>query len=574
MAIVLPASTKLTFGTKVTELNSIRAAALEERATYEPEWRDISDYMRIRRSRAQTTQVAQDRRRARSNKWLHEQGIFASRTLGAGMLAGVSSPSRPWLKMTTSDRELNEFRDNKLWLDDVTRQLLRVFAVSNYYHQKQTAFQDMGDYGQGPVLIDEDFDDVINCYASPVGEYYMSINHKGVVDTLGRDMSRTVLQLMQRFGPGKVPREVQFDYDKGNYQRMYMLCHLVMPNVGQVKGMAGPRGMPFRSSYWCPGVAGDADNAILEVSGYSENPISAPRWDIQANDVYGDGPGSLALPAVKSLQALEKRKGQIVDKLAVPPLQGPASMKRETVTHRPGEMTYYPQMAGGQAAKVEPTYIVDPRALPAVSEEGAALMERIDRAYFADLFLRLAYSDRRQVTAREIEEIHEEKLIALGPVLERTHHEGLNMEIKRTLGILMRKGAVRPPPPSMRGADLKTEFTSLLAIAQRAVGIGTIERFSGYMGSIIAANPETMDKWDLDQTVDEYADMSGVPASIIRSDDQVQEIRDARNKAAQQQEQMDQLQQATDIAAQASQADTGRRSNLLADIIGNQGRVI
>jgi hypothetical protein len=316
-------------------------------------------------------------------------------------------------------------------------------------------------------------------------------------------------------------------------------------------------------------------NVIMQ-SGYEDNPISAPRWDVQPGDVYGDGPGILALPGSKSLQVLERRRGQIVDKLASAALQAPAAMRRETISHNPGAVTYYPDnLATGQGRNpITPLYQVDPASLTVIQAEGTEYERRIDEAYFVDLFLATINSDRRQVTAREIAEVHEEKLIALGPVLDRTHYEGLNRDVKRVVNLLARARVLPPPPKELDGMPLKIEYISLLAVAQRSVGATSIERFAGFIGNLAAGNPAVLDKWDMDQTVDEYGEVVGVPAAMVRSDEETAKIRQAR-------QQQEQAMQATALAssgAQAakvlSEADTGRGSNLLADIIGNQGRVI
>lgn len=568
----LPRQTGLKYGTQARPLQLRRSALSDERSTYLEEWIDIADYFRIRRSRAMNNGSASARKRQRTKKVLNEHGQFASRTLGAGMLAGVSSPSRPWLKLGTPDADLNEFRTVKAWLDAAQKAVYRAFAASNYYHVKQSAFQDMGDFGQGPVLIDEDYENIINCYCSPPGEYYLSVDHRGVVDTLMRDLSRTTMQLVVKFG-GEVPWEVRQAWDRGDTEKLWDIVHVVQPNTKRQPGAKGPLGMPWSSVYWMPGCSDVNDNSIVEVKGYSENPISAPRWDVQANDVYGDGPGSLALPGNKSLQALEKRKGQIIDKLAVPPLQAPSDMKHNVISHSPGQPSYYAASNGGQAP-IQPLYVINPDSLNRLSEEGDKIENRIDRAYFVDLFLRITNSDRRQVTATEIEEGHEEKLIALGPVLERTHYEGLNIEVKRAFGVLARSNVLPPPPPEMDGQPLKIDYTSLLAVAQRAIGVTTLERFTGYIGQLSAGNPETMDKFDMDQAVDEYSEFAGLPASVIRSDEDVAKIRKDRNAAAQQQQQMEMAGQAAEVAKTASMARTSDSSNLLADLIGNGGRIV
>lgn len=540
-----------------------------ERSEYYTEWQDISDYIQIRRGKFL---LDQQRKSRRSRKVLNETGTFASRTLGAGMLAGVSSPSRPWLKLLTPDPKLNEFASAKRWLDISQRMLYRAFQISNYYHVKQTQYRDMGDFGQGPMLIDEDFENGINCVISSPGEYFLDVNHRNQVDVLYREFQWSTTQCMKKFGYKNCSGIIKNAWDRGDKNSKFNILHAVEPNDYQERGAKGVRGMPFISVYMCTSASGN--DAILEVKGYRDNPISAPRWDVQSDDVYGDGPGSLMLPAVKSLQTLERRAGQIVDKITAPNMALPASMRNQVLNHNAGQPTYFPDaMFQGNAGRGYQLYQIDPRAPSSIGEQIARHEQRINTGYFVDLFLMLEQSDRRQITAREIEERHEEKLIALGPVLERTHYEGLNVEVDRTFGILARANVIPPPPPEMEGMTLKVEYTSLLAVAQKSVGVASMERFAGFMGNLSAGNPNVLDKWDMDQTVDEYSDLIGVPAAIIRSDEEADAIRKAREQKQQAAEGMAMAASGADTAKVLSETDTmrGGNSNLLADLLGGAG---
>lgn len=571
--IIFPAPRRLPYMTKRSELEGERSQLMQDRNEYLEEWKDISEYIQLRLGRYL---VGNNKKRRRSKAVLNEKGTFASRTCGAGMLAGVSSPSRPWLKLKTPNRALNENQEAKIWFNMAELYLYEVFASSNYYHSKQSSYRDMADFGQGPVLIDEDWENAINCYNSPPGEYWLAVDRRGVVDTMYRELQRTTKQLVQEFAAtGNIPTEVRDAWDRGDYNRPWTIIGVDQPNIHHVRGQLGPLGMVYSKVYYCMDVADNGNNAILGVSGCNKNPISSPRWDVQPGDIYGDGPGGLMLPTIKSLQILERRKGQMVDKMASPATQAPASMKKAkfAVNHMPGSNSFYPDIAaaGAGGTPIRPIYEVAGQQLQAVMMEQNILEQRIDVGYFVNLFMATLESDRRQVTATEIAERHEEKLIALGPVLERTHYEGLNHDVARAFEILMRHKVLPPPPEVLDGMALEVEYISLLATAQRAIGAGPIERFSGFMGNLAAGNPAILDKWDMDQTVDEYGDVVGVPASMIRSDDQVAQIRADRQKQEAAVQNAAMAQQTAETASVLSKADTGRDSNLLADILGGGG---
>ncbi len=571
----LGAPALLTFSTKVNQFNDRREQMTIERAVFLEEMRNIADHFRTRRGRFLLKDAGAKNKRS---SVVHEHGIFASRILGAGMSSGVASAARPWLKLVTPDSDLNEFKSVKLWLDDTQRKLYRIFAGSNYYGRRTASFRDMGDFGQGPLLIDQSFNDVISAYVSPPGEYYLATDMRGRANTLYRDIEFTVMQMSKMFGRN-MPREVLECYDRGSYEDKYTVVHVIEPNIRQIKGVPGPTGMPFLNLYYCLGVSDEDQNAVCLTSGYNELPFSCPYWEAQTPDPYGDGCGALAIGVCKSIQSTEKRRGQVVDKLAVPPTQAPASMEKKIINHRPGGNTYYPSNAmqnggAGRFGPVSPLYQIDPQSLVAIGEETGRLETRIDRAYYVDLFFMLSQSDRRLITAREVEEKHEEKLIGLGPVLDNVHTDGLDVEVTRTFSIAARAGILKPPPKELDGIPLKAEYTSILAVAQRALGVSAIERFSGFIGNLAAGKPDVMDKWDTDQTIDEYADTLGVPAGMVMSDDEVKKAREARAQAEQQQAGMEQLTQGAQAAKVLSEADTSRDSNMLADILGGSvGRV-
>lgn len=535
-----------------------------ERSSFEGHWQELSDYLAPRRGRFLVTDRNKDRR---STLILNPAGRLASRTLANGMMGGVTSPARPWFKLSTPDPDLAEVGAVKVWLDDVTRMMRQVFARSNFYNAIHTVYGELGTFGTASLLIDEDYDDVIRCYPFSIGEYYLANSHRLDVNTLYRECSYTVSQLVEMFGLDAVSTRVKDAWSRGSYDAWIECAHAIEPNPSHIEGRAGADGKPFRSVYY--EVGGDTDK-LLHKAGYYEWPAPSPRWDLLAGDVYGNSPGMDALPDVKALQIMEKRKAQGIDKMVNPPLQAPNNMKSFGISMLPGGVNYYD--AASASAGLRPVYEVQPR----LAELLGSMQEheqRIDRAFFADLFLMMAQSDRREITAREVDERHEEKLLQLGPVLERLHDELLNPVIDRVFAIMDRNGLLPPAPPDLKDVDLKVEYVGLLAQAQQAVAVGSIERFASFVGNLAAVNPAALDKFDMDQAVDEYGQAVGVAASLVIPDDQVMKIRGDRVQQQQMQQQMGMAQQAAEGAKTLSEVDTGSGGNLLANILGGGGTV-
>lgn len=184
----------------------------------------------------------------------------------------------------------------------------------------------------------------------------------------------------------------------------------------------------------------------------------------------------------------------------------------------------------------------------------------------------MATSDRREITAREIDERHEEKLLALGPVLEQLNQDLLDPLIDIAFSMMDRQGLIPEIPEELEGSSVKVEYISIMAQAQKAIGLGTIERISGFAGQMAQMDPGVLDKLDADQIIDIYGDMASVPPGVVRSDEDVEEIRAQRQQAQQQAQQQEQMAQAAGMAKDLSGASL-EGNNALTALTGGGSEV-
>jgi hypothetical protein len=181
----------------------------------------------------------------------------------------------------------------------------------------------------------------------------------------------------------------------------------------------------------------------------------------------------------------------------------------------------------------------------------AETRDRVRRGFYEDLFLMLAQSEQVQpVTAAEIHARQEEKLIALGPVLERTNDELLDPAVDRVFAMMVRVGAIPEPPEALQGMPLKVEYLSIMAQAQKLVGVTGQDRLVQSALGMVEAFPEVRHKVNVFQVMDRYGDMLGVDPKIVRSDKDAAALQAAEQQAAQQAQQADQ----NKTEAQAAQA--------------------
>lgn len=541
--------------TKRQQLEKMRMTLRTERESFMPHWRDLSDYVMPRRARY--TIAERNKGDRRNKKIIDSTATLAMRNLMAGMMSGLTSPARPWFSLTTPDPALGEFGPVKSWLDDVTKRMRTIFLKSNLYNALPLLYCDQGLFGTSAMAVLEDDIDVIRCYSFPIGSYCLAQSHRHTVDTFVREYAMTVRQLVQRFGLENCSRSVQDQYNNGNYETWIDVAHMIHPNEDHDPDKLAAKHKRFSSCYWELG--SDEEGKFLDESGFDEFPVMAPRWNLTGEDVYGHSPGMDALGDIQQLQAMQRRMIQSIDKMVNPPMVAPTSMQNKKASLLPGDITYVDTTQGSTGFKPAHELRMPLQELQLLVGE---TQMRIKRCFYEDLFLMLANSDRRQITAREIEERHEEKLLMLGPVLERQNEDLLDPLIDRTFAIMLRRGEVPPPPPEISGQELKVEYISIMAQAQKLVATSGLERFVGFVGNLAAANPAIADKLDFDQVVDEYSDMLGVPPKIVRPDEEVAKIREGRAQAIAAQQRAEQLQQIAQGAKLLSETDMNGDSAL------------
>jgi len=527
-----------------------KGALWTERSSWDGHWAEIAQYQMPRASRFFVSDTNKGNKR--HNAIYDNTAIFAQRTLAAGMMSGMTSPARPWFRISLADKDLMEYGPVKTWLYDVSERMRAVFAKSNTYNTLHHCYEELGAFGTWADFVQSDFDNIIHHYPMTVGEYALATNDKGVVDTLARQVSMTVKQMVQWFGKDKVSVTVRNLFDSGKLDAWVEVVHMVQPRAEYDRTKKDGKNMPFQSVYFEPAAANWEE--FLSEGGYKRFPALCPRWVVTGNDVYGHSPGMDCLGDVKQLQLSQLRKAQAIDYQVNPPLQIPTAYKDQAHKRLPGGTMYVDSTSPGGG--VRSAYEVNLR-LDYLLDDIKDTRERIRGACYADLFLMLANDSRSGTTATEIAERNEEKLLMLGPVLERLHNELLSPLIDITFDRLMSTGVLPAPPDELQGADLNIEFISTLAQAQRAVAAGGVDRLLSTIGQVSAvpAWQQAADKVDIDQVIDDYAEMYGVNPKIIVPDDVVAQRRAERAQAAQQAQAAASAPQAVDSAKTASEID-------------------
>lgn len=531
----------------------------EVNSDWKDTWLELQKYTLPRKGRYLhgNQEVKKKKGKTKDQNIVNNTALQAAQTLAAGMMSGLTSPTRPWFLLGLPDDELMELEPVKQWLHDVRNILLAIFAGSNFYNCVQSVYKELGVFGVGALFIEEDLTDVIKCRAFTIGEYLLANGEKNRPDVLYRQYNDTARNIVHKFGIDNVSESIRSAFKNNSVEQEFEVRHAIQPRGDFDATKGDQRGMRFESNYFEANTAG-ADKFLRE-SGFREQPFAVARWDVTGTEVYADGPGWIALSDNKMLQKMEKEKLKMLSKAVDPPLNAPVEMRNKGVAQFPGAVNYVDPTKGNPGAT--PIHQVSP-SFQGLTEEIERVEDRINSSFFKNLLLGIMDISKR-MTATEVVQRDTEALKILGPVIDRLISEFLDVIVERVYRIAERLNLIPEAPQELEGLNLKIEYISLLAQAQKAIGTNTIEQTAQFVANMAATFPSVVDKFDADEAVDQFGNLIGVPPKLIVPDEEVAAIRQERAQAAQKAQQQEQLAQLVEGAKTMSETKLGD-DNLLA----------
>lgn len=538
--------------------------------------RELADYILPRRYKWLIVQNQMNRGSPINQHILDSTGTLAARNLAAGMMSGISSPTRPWFKLKVGRLDSTQTSPVSLWLAECERLMYLVFSESNFYPAMAIFYFDLVVFGTATLLIYEDYDNVINCINPCFGEYYIDIDGKYRPTIFYREFTYTIAQTVDEFGWENCSSMVQQAYDthSGAYlTREIIIAHAIEPNTDPER-YGIPAHFKYRETYWEWGgvtnpQGGTVSKGFLRKRGFNERAAIIGRWDLVANDPYGRSPGMDALPDIKQLQQETRRKAQGIDKGINPPLVADVQLKNQPASLLPGGITFLQGMMSTGNDGMKPAYGSWKPDIASITADLEEVRKRIRETFFNNLFQTASqFETRSNITAVEWDMRKSESLVMLGPVLERIHNEVLAPIIDRVWGIMLRAGIFPPPPAEIAGKELDVEYVSMLATSQNAAQAGSIERMFQIAGQLAGIDPAAIDNLDIDIALDIYSNLLNNSPRIIRSPAQLITIRQQRQQQQQAQQQAAMAEQYAKSAQAAGNIDVGGGQNLIQKMTG------
>ena len=547
---------------------SIKASLMDDRNDWQALWTELRDYFSPYRGRnitgAESGELTNAGLKRLEKIWdcTHLRNVSNA---AAGMHSGLTSPNRPWFKLSFGNDEIDDSWQVRRWLYEVETLMYAVFHGSNVYSSLHQAYRELTTFGTTSMAVVEDFENVIHARSFTIGEFFLGADHLNRVDTFMRRAEFTARMMLDQFGEDRLSDQVK-DALKNNREKTRFTCwQLVLPADPEHE-VRDALGRPY-VSIWFEETTTKEKGTFLQISGFDELPILTPRYETIADDVYGVGPAFYVLNDCKSAMKLAKKILVAVDKSIDPPVVADAVLKNKSINTMPAGVTFIDDFIEGQP-RLQPLYQLN-FDLPSANQRLEQLQISIAEGLFSDLF-RMLQMQTGTMTATEVAERQQEKLLLLGPFIERAHFELLDPLINRTFNLMARLDLLPEAPPEIEGLDVQVQYVSILAQAQKLAGITAMEQLAAYAGNLSAVDESVLDNFDVDESFREYAERLGTNPRVVVSREQVAEIRQRRAIAMQQQQAMEQAAVMAEGAKVLSETDTGG-NNALTALMGGLG---
>jgi hypothetical protein len=488
-----------------------------DRGNWEAHWLEIAEVMYPFNDQFGQESMSGE---TKMNHIFDSVGVHANQLLSSGLFSMLTSPAQQWFSYVMTDDRLNEVHDVRLWTDVITDIAFHEInkPEASFNTAVHECYLEFGAFGNLALYVGEAKDRQSLLFQSlPLSQCYFLENDEGFVDTVYRKYTRSVRQLVQRFGKAVHPK-VQELFDAGKYEQKIRCIHAIEPTE-----VFKP--FTYESSYI------DIDNKyLIQRKGFYEQPITAARFFKAAHEVYGRGPGSIALPDIKMLQEIMRTTLRAAQKVTDPPLMVPHDGFLMPIRTTPGGLNYYRSDLPKDNRILPMNFGSQPALGFDIMED---LRNRIRQIFYVD---QLQLQEGPQMTATEVLQRTEEKLRLLGPLMGRLQSEFLGPLLNRVFNVLYRAGKFPPPPQQIEGQAMRVVYTSPIARAQEQTEANGILRSTQLLSPFVSADPSLMDNINGDELVPGVFNMFSVSAKYLNSKAVVKKIRADRQKMQQAQQ--------------------------------------
>jgi len=520
---------------------------VSKRRNFESYWQTLHDYWYIEAQNLNKTYSVGNELSVDflwDSTTLETGDVFAS-----GFMNYLTPPTARWSRLKPKNKAFSTNKAVGNFLEDVMAVVSNTLNGSNFYDQMFPAYKSSGIFGTSFLFEEEDEKEDVRFYNMPLKQTIIVEDARSRVNKYYIEFEYTGNQAASRWGVEALSPEMQREITegKGDGEKHKFILYIAERTVREIQ-KTDKKNMPIEGT-WID-VKG---RLIVEESGYHEMPAFTHRFDKRPFLEWGFSPAMKALPFARMLNTIAKTNLSTMMKHNAPAVAIPNNAFIAPFNQNPDAINYYSKNKMDSAKDIF-TFgnYGDPQtgmtAIEYYSGQVKSLM-------FTDVFL--AFSNiTKDMNNPEIMERINEKMTMLGPAVGRYLQDVISPVIHRTIGILARRGKLPDPPIEfMMDPGYEAEFIGVLAQAQRRTELNSLVTGLTMVGNLAQFEPSVKDKIDPDKVVDEVWGITGAPVKVLRDDNEMQQIREARAEEMLRQQELAEVGAGAAVAKDAGKAE-------------------
>jgi len=528
------------------------------RSVHEKAWQDITDLMMPYRGDI-TTQKTQGKRRVR--------GVFDTTAMNAAdsfvnFIKGAIIPSgNDWVRLRAKP-PFTDILEVRQVLDYVAERILGALADSNFYKESSSFLRDFAVLGNATLHVrestpqlgkkNETFGGLI-FESIPIGHMWWQVGNMGRPDFLIRQITMTAIDAFRFFG-GEAGPDVERKLGMNDPMGEVSFLHCVFENEDFIpNGIISPENRKFVGVY----ISGAGDSSggggssttIVRKTAYDTCPYIVARWMVVDGEEYGRGRGHLARADAMGINELRRQILIAVGKDLNPPLM----IEHDTVVEL--DITPNGLMVTRPPVKMGPQYLKSDSDYAAADMIARLDRDQIKKAFLGDI---LDEPETQPRSAEESRQRQNRALARLSASADTVNYEFLDPLIQSVIDIMHRGGAL-PELDFLQqmapDAEFEIVYQSPFFTAQRQGGVNRVQAFMERRLALfeVTQDPVYLDDINSSEVANYDARVSDIPAQIIRSQEEVSAIRNARAEQQMIQNRMAQMEQLAGMQQQGMQ---------------------
>lgn len=437
--------------------------------------------------------------------------------MATGLLGNVCSQKSTWFRTTPELPIHDDIQGLREWLDIVDRVFYHILNTGNFYASAWQGFLDSATAGLASVMMLEDLNEMtVNFQTYAPKGAYIETNALNVVDTFFHHFTLTARDILEEYPDADFSSDFETNTKNNPFQR-FEIVNAIFPRKDRDIYKVDSVNKPFASIHIMLG-----DNTLLRESGFDSFPLSVFRYEYDSEEVYPHSPSIDGFPDIQRVNEISKSTTDVAQLISNPPTAVPSEIFNEYEIKPKFKLKVFDMERLPVPLQIGQGY-------PIGRDREELYKRMVEEHYFKPFFIMLAQADGVTMTATEVLERQGEKATVIGGLIARLTKEFLDPIFARLFIIAARNKWIPEPPEELlrRNIPLTIDYLGPLAQAQqRFLKLqGPISSLQGFL-PLLEAFPHMAFIIKEYELANHVLSGGGMPASILRTEEEYQAILD------------------------------------------------